>query len=67
MKLNDVMTVKEAAEEWGKDVSTVRYACSQGKFTEKEARKSGGTWLIVKSGMERLYGKLLEQNNEIKK
>lgn len=50
------MTVKEAAERWKKDVSTVRYACSESKFTDKEARKSGGTWLITKAGMERQYG-----------
>ncbi|CUH97531.1 hypothetical protein P22_3662 [Propionispora sp. 2/2-37] len=57
MELTDVMTVTEAAERWGLDVSTLRYACIKGKFTNSETRKSGSVWLITYQGMERVYGK----------
>jgi hypothetical protein len=56
MKLIDIMTISEAAKEWGLDVSTLRYACIKDKFTDKEARKSEGTWLITRRGMKRVYG-----------
>lgn len=63
MKLIDVMTVTEAAAKWNKDVSTLRYACIGGAFTNNEARKSGSTWLITKKGMERHYGPMPEACN----
>jgi hypothetical protein len=56
VKLSDVMTVTEAAAEWGFDPSTLRYACIGGKFSTNEARKSGGTWLITRQAMKRVYG-----------
>ncbi len=59
--LDDVMTAKEAAERWGIAPITIRQACSGYKkspprFTTVEARKSAGTWLVTRAGMERLYG-----------
>jgi hypothetical protein len=59
--LEDIMTAKEAAERWGLAPITVRQACTGYKkapprFTDKEARKSAGTWLVTRAGMERLYG-----------
>lgn len=59
--LEDVMTAKEAAERWDIAPITIRQACSGYKkapprFTAKEARKSAGTWLVTRAGMERLYG-----------
>lgn len=59
--LREVMTVAEAAERWGKDVRTIRQSCSGYKkapprFRQDETRQSGRTWLITKTGMERLYG-----------
>ena len=61
-ELNEVMTVAEAAKLWGKSVVTVRQACTGYKkadprFTQEEARQSGATWLIIKTGMERVFGK----------
>lgn len=62
MTINDIMTASEAAERWGLNVSTVRkdligqYGLP-GKFWASEARKSGNTWLVSKSGMNRVYGK----------
>lgn len=59
--LQSVMTVSEAAERLGKDVRTVRQACSYYKgnpprFTSNEVRQSGRTWLITLAGMKRVYG-----------
>lgn len=59
--LDDVMTAKEAAERWGIAPITIRQACSGYKkspprFTPAESRKSAGTWLVTRAGMERLYG-----------
>ncbi|WP_253264039.1 helix-turn-helix domain-containing protein [Geobacillus sp. BMUD] len=33
----------------------------RGKFREDEARKSAGTWLVTRAGMERVTGKTMEQ------
>ena len=59
--LEDIMTAKEAAERWGVAPITICQTCSGYKkspprFTETEARKSGGTWLVTRAAMERLYG-----------
>lgn len=59
--LDEVMSVTEAAERWGLKPVTVRLACTgysraKPRFTDKEARKSGSTWLITRAGMERVYG-----------
>lgn len=62
MTIDDVMTASEAAERWGLNVFTVRKDLTgqnglPGKFWASEARKSGNTWLVTKSGMNRVYGK----------
>lgn len=59
--LDEVMTVSEAARRWGKDVRTIRQACTYYKgnpprFTSDEVRQSGRTWLITMAGMGRVYG-----------
>ena len=54
--LPEVLTATEAAELWSLDPSTVKKACQQGRFTEQEARKSEGTWLITRAAIMRLYG-----------
>lgn len=61
MKFNDVMTSAEAAERWKISPVTVKQACSgqrntPPRFTSEECRKSKGTWLVSRQGMERLYG-----------
>lgn len=60
--INDVMSVKEAAELWNLSPITVKHLCTgvQGRpprLTENECNKSGGVCLITREGMERLYGK----------
>lgn len=61
MKFEDVMTAAEAAERWKISPVTVKQACSgqrntPPRFTSDECRKSKGTWLVTKQGMERVYG-----------
>lgn len=61
MKFEDVMTSAEAAELWGISPVTVKQACSgqrntPPRFTSDECRKSKGTWLVSRQGMERVYG-----------
>lgn len=54
--IENVYTAAEAAQLWGLDASTVKRAAQQGRFTQDECKKSAGTWIVTKSGMERLYG-----------
>lgn len=59
--LNDVMSTKEAAERFGVAANTVQILCTGQKgfpprLNESECQKSGGTWLVTRQGMERLYG-----------
>jgi hypothetical protein len=59
--LEEVMSVTEAAELWGLKPVTVRLACTgysraKPRFRDDEARKSGSTWLVTRTGMERVYG-----------
>lgn len=51
--LNEVMTAAEAAELWSLDASTIKKACLDGRI---ECRKSKGTWLVARAGLEKLYG-----------
>lgn len=61
--LDDVFTTKEAADLWGKSPTSVKQLCTgvQGRpprlIEGIECKKSGGTWLVTRQGMERLYGK----------
>ena len=60
--IHDIFTIKEASVIWNVPRPTLAQACTgqrgyPPKFTENECRKSEGTWLITRSGMERVYGK----------
>ncbi len=60
--LNEVLTTPEASKRWNVPQVTIKKACAGQKgypprFTPDECRKSGGTWLVTRQGMERLYGK----------
>ncbi|MES9636753.1 helix-turn-helix domain-containing protein [Megasphaera elsdenii] len=60
--INEVMTLEEAAELWGKSTDSLRQACieRQGRPPRFkvgiEARRSKRIWLVTRTGMERLYG-----------
>ena len=62
--LLEVMTTKEAAELWEKSQVAVKHLGTgiQGRPPRlqegSECRKSGGTWLVTRQGMERIYGKI---------
>ncbi|PEA52607.1 DNA-binding protein [Bacillus pseudomycoides] len=58
--LSQIYTSKEAAIKWGLSQNTVTQWCNRGKFSEKEARKSGGTWIVTHKAMEKIAGKLEE-------
>ena len=51
------ITLAEAARRWDRADSTLRNTIRRGRFLPDEIRKSGGTWLVRTSAMERLYGK----------
>lgn len=58
MRFDDIMTIAEASERFGRAASTLKQACLSGRLVEgEECRKSGGVLLVTKQGMERLYGK----------
>lgn len=56
--VNEVMTVSEAADIWGKTEGAIRAAIKAKKFiVGVDYRKAKGTTLITKEAMERIYGK----------
>ncbi|MEN8075754.1 helix-turn-helix domain-containing protein [Clostridioides difficile] len=58
-EVNNIMTVSEAAEIWGKTEGAIRAAIKAKKFiVGVDYRKAKGTTLITKEAMERVYGKL---------
>lgn len=55
--LDMVLSLQEAAEIWKRDDSVLRRAISSGRFEPNEYRKTGRNYIILKSAMERVYGK----------
>jgi hypothetical protein len=56
-EVNNIMTVSEAAEIWGKTEGAIRAAIKAKKFiVGVDYRKARGTTLITKEAMERVYG-----------
>jgi len=49
----DTLTLKEAENLYGIAADTLRRACWQGRLT---ARKSGGTWLVLRGDLEAWLG-----------
>ena len=62
VSIDEVMTLEEAAELWGKSTDSLRQACieRQGRpprfHVGVEARQSKRIWLVTRSGMERVFG-----------
>ena len=57
-EVNNIMTVSEAAEIWGKTEGTLRAAIKSKKLiVGVDYRKAKGTTLITRETMERIYGK----------
>ena len=55
--LDNVFSAAEAVKLWGLCECAVRQAYKLGRFKPGEVRKSGGTILVTRAGMDRLYGK----------
>ncbi|WP_368736069.1 helix-turn-helix domain-containing protein [Ectobacillus ponti] len=51
-----VLTASAADAEWGLPTGYTKKLCNLRKFRPDEMMKSGGTWLVTRAGMERLYG-----------
>ena len=59
--LLQVYVLNEASKLWGITEGALRKAITSNRFYQNEYRKAGRITLISKAGMERVYGKL---NNE---
>lgn len=58
-EINQVMTVNEAAEVWGKSEGTIRAAIKNKRFIlGVDYRKAGRITLIDREAMERVYGEV---------
>ena len=59
IKLKDIVTPPIAADEMDGDVSvaSIKRYLALGRFTEKEAVKLKGSWLITRQGIDRVFGK----------
>lgn len=62
---DDLLSLKEAAELYGREESTLRRAISNRKLVEGyDCKKFGKQWVIKKSSMERIY---VEERKNLKK
>ena len=56
MDWDNLISLKEAAELYNRDESTLRRAISNGLLKEgTDCKKFGKQWVILKSSMERVY------------
>lgn len=55
-ELDNVFSAAEAVKLWGLCECAVRQAHKLGRFKPGEAKKSGGTILVTRAGMDRLWG-----------
>lgn len=65
--LNEILSVGEAADIWGKSPVTIKHLCTgiqdrPPRLKEGiECRKSGSVWLVTRAGMTRVYGEASEK------
>ena len=53
---DELLSLKEAAELYNRDASTLKRAISSGRLVEGiDCKKFGRDWVILKSSMERIY------------
>jgi len=54
---DDLYSLADAAQTWGKEDSTLRHAIRRGKFAEDtDAKLFGKQWVITGAAMRREYG-----------
>lgn len=64
--LEEILTPQEAAKLYGTDAKRISADCERmGVFTSREVRKSGNTWLILKSAAGRIYHEETERTYTI--
>ncbi|WP_143316852.1 helix-turn-helix domain-containing protein [Clostridium sp. HBUAS56017] len=62
---DDLLSLKEAADKYGREESTLRRAISNGKLVEGvDCKKFGKQWVILDSSMERIY---IDERKNLKK
>lgn len=55
---DELLSLKEAAEQYDRDESTIKRAISKGTLIEGvDCKKFGRDWAILKSSMDRVYVK----------
>lgn len=56
MDWSELLSLKEAAEQYNREESTLRRAISNGLLVEGiDCKKFGKQWVILKSSLERVY------------
>lgn len=63
--IDEVLTFAEATELYNLSKATLRKSYEYGRFKEQEIKKSGGTWLVTISAVERLYPSSKDNNNDL--
>lgn len=59
----DLHSLKEAADIWHLEESTIRKAIASNRFVEgKDVKKFGKQWVVTKNAMEREYGILVKKD-----
>lgn len=59
----DLYSLKEAADIWHLEESTIRKAIASNRFVEdKDVKKFGKQWVVTKNAMEREYGILVKKD-----
>lgn len=54
---DDILSITESAELWGKDTSTLRRVFTRKNFVYGvDVKRVGNQWLVRKSSMQRVYG-----------
>ena len=62
---NKLISLKEAAEVYNRDTSTLKRAISNGTLVEGvDCKKFGRDWVILKSALDRVY---VEERKNLKK
>ena len=62
---NELLSLKEAAEQYNRDESTIKRAITKGTLVEGvDCKKFGRDWAILKSSMDRVY---VDERRNLKK
>ncbi len=66
VSISDILTLTEAASKWRlADGATIRKAIERGKFDDLEVKRSGRTWLVTYQAMERVFGSIKDDLDDL--